>query len=290
MTTCDARVQKLAREAVEKGLVDLDARQGYRKPLAHLKTPQQMAAHEKKLAKEFPVGAVARQDRRGRDHRADRRRQAVGGRRAGAGATWRRRRSTGGRRRRSARARPAAAPAPTARGADGRRESTRTTATARRCRWARRSGWLPLPAAVDRYNPKGLTADKRFAVGDVIRVRVHRLSEGQAGAPGARARAAGGGGGDRSEHARGEGDRRRLRLSAGRVRSRAAGQAAAGLVVQAVRLHGGVRDGEVDAGVGADRRAADLRVAGAGAVEAAERREGGVPRAGAAARGAGASR
>src|SRR6185312_1174960 len=33
-------------------------------------------------------------------------------------------------------------------------------------------GWLPLPAAVDRYNPKGLTADRRFTVGDVIRVRV----------------------------------------------------------------------------------------------------------------------
>ncbi|MGZ3441909.1 MAG: penicillin-binding transpeptidase domain-containing protein, partial [Polyangia bacterium] len=32
--------------------------------------------------------------------------------------------------------------------------------------------WLPLPSAIDRYNPKGLTADKRFAVGDVIRVRV----------------------------------------------------------------------------------------------------------------------
>ena len=43
-----------------------------------------------------------------------------------------------------------------------------------------------------------------------------------------------------------------------------AGEAAAGLVVQAVRLHGGVRDGEVHARVGADRRAADLRVAGAG--------------------------
>jgi len=33
-------------------------------------------------------------------------------------------------------------------------------------------GWLPLPSAIDRYNPKGLTADRRFAVGDVIRVRV----------------------------------------------------------------------------------------------------------------------
>src|SRR5262249_19155898 len=33
-------------------------------------------------------------------------------------------------------------------------------------------GWLPLPAVVDRYNPKGRTGDRRFAVGDVIRVRV----------------------------------------------------------------------------------------------------------------------
>jgi len=56
VTTCDARVQKLARDAVEKGLVDLDARQGYRKPLAHLKTPQQIQAHGKKLAKDFPSG------------------------------------------------------------------------------------------------------------------------------------------------------------------------------------------------------------------------------------------
>ena len=50
VTTCDARIQKLAREAVEKGLVDLDARQGYRKPLAHLKTPQQIEAHETQAA------------------------------------------------------------------------------------------------------------------------------------------------------------------------------------------------------------------------------------------------
>ena len=56
VTTCDARVQKLAREAVEKGLVDLDARQGYRKPLAHLKGAAAIAAHQKKLAKDFPQG------------------------------------------------------------------------------------------------------------------------------------------------------------------------------------------------------------------------------------------
>ena len=54
-TTCDARIQKLAREAVEHGLQSLDERHGYRKPLAHL-SQAQMAAHAKKLAKEFPEG------------------------------------------------------------------------------------------------------------------------------------------------------------------------------------------------------------------------------------------
>jgi penicillin-binding protein 1A len=52
-TTCDARIQKLTREAVEKGLVALDERHGYRKPLAHL-TGKPLEAHLRKLAKEFP--------------------------------------------------------------------------------------------------------------------------------------------------------------------------------------------------------------------------------------------
>jgi penicillin-binding protein 1A len=37
-TTCDSRVQRVAREALEHNLEALDERQGYRKPLAHLKS------------------------------------------------------------------------------------------------------------------------------------------------------------------------------------------------------------------------------------------------------------
>ena len=172
VTTCDARIQKLAREAVEKGLVDLDARQGYRKPLAHLKTPQQMQAHEKKLAKEFPAGPSRDKIVEGVITGA-----VVGGevgdggRRCRRRRSWRRSRCAGGRRRRSARARRRRRsrprrPRPTAaelkaHDADGATVSLGAT-----------QGWLPLPAAIDRYNPKGLIADRRFAVGDVIRVRV----------------------------------------------------------------------------------------------------------------------
>ena len=142
VTTCDARMQKLAREAVEKGLVDLDARQGYRKPLAHLKTPQQIAAHEKKLAKDFPSGPSRDKIVEGVITELIVGGKPVGGRRARAPAdSGDEEGATGGRRRRSARARRhGAAPAQTARALRGRREMTRTTATARRCRWARRRG------------------------------------------------------------------------------------------------------------------------------------------------------
>jgi penicillin-binding protein 1A len=131
-TTCDARIERLARDAVEKGLIDLDARQGYRKPLMHLKNAQQIAAHEAKLKKELPEGPGTSKVVEGvikelvvgeKGHDND-------GAKVGLGAYV---------------------------------------------------GWLPLKVdtptavnpnpAVDRYNPKALTADKRFAVGDVIRVR-----------------------------------------------------------------------------------------------------------------------
>ncbi len=36
-TTCDARIQRIARDALERGLENLDERQGYRKPMAHWK-------------------------------------------------------------------------------------------------------------------------------------------------------------------------------------------------------------------------------------------------------------
>jgi len=159
-TTCDARIQKLARDAVEKGLVDLDARQGYRKPLAHLKTPQQIQAHEKKLAKDFPSGpsrdkivegvitelTVKAEEPKLVEKRTQGRAPAP--KRPGKAA-----------------APPPATPPPAvvdhAHDNDGAMVSLGAT-----------QGWLPLPATVDRYNPKALTADKRFAVGDVIRVRV----------------------------------------------------------------------------------------------------------------------
>jgi penicillin-binding protein 1A len=114
-TTCDARIQKLAREAVEKGLVDLDGRQGYRKPLAHLKD-KALDAHVRKLSKEFPSGP-------GRE-------KIVEG-------------------------------VVTKLAKDGAEISLGV-----------KTAWLPLPTAIDRYNPKALPPEKRFAVGDVLRVRI----------------------------------------------------------------------------------------------------------------------
>jgi len=117
-TTCDSRIQKLTREAVEKGLEGLDERHGYRKPLAHL-TGKALDAHVKKLAKDFPTGPSM-----GR---------VVEGVIKGVPKFP----------------------------SDGFEVELGT-----------KVGFLPLPAQVDRYNPKGISFDKRFAVGDVVRVRV----------------------------------------------------------------------------------------------------------------------
>ncbi|HZS37077.1 MAG TPA: PBP1A family penicillin-binding protein, partial [Polyangia bacterium] len=120
-TTCDTRIQKLAREAVERQLQALDERHGYRKPSAHL-NPAQMAAHAKKLAKEMPDGPTMD--------------KIVDGVIAAVKVTPKH---------------------------DGDGAVIDLGAKA---------GWLPLPMSADRYNPKALAADKRFAVGDVVRVRV----------------------------------------------------------------------------------------------------------------------
>ncbi|MCU1278740.1 MAG: penicillin-binding protein, family, partial [bacterium] len=172
VTTCDARVQKLAREAVEKGLVDLDARQGYRKPLAHLKTPQQMQAHQKKLAKDFPSGPSRDKIVEGVITEL-----TVGGRSVvggvapppalPSGTPYRSRhgRAPAPKRAGKAEAAPAAAPPPAV--VDHSHDNDGATVSL-----GASQAWLPLPSTIDRYNPKGLTADKRFAVGDVIRVRV----------------------------------------------------------------------------------------------------------------------
>ncbi len=120
-TRCDAKIQRIARDAVEKGLVELDARQGFRRALARLK-PAEWKKHHAALEKEFPsepgLGKVA-----------DGLVSTIGNGSATepAGAVV----DLGG-----------------------------------------VSGFLPLPAAIDRYNPKAQSATERFAAGDVLRVRV----------------------------------------------------------------------------------------------------------------------
>jgi penicillin-binding protein 1A len=175
-TTCDARMQKLAREAVEKGLVDLDGRQGYRRPLAHLRGTQ-IQAHEKKLAREFPQGPSRDKIVEGVITQL-----TVGGRpsEGGVGGELVDKRAKG-RAPTTPTTRPGktaappviAANAPTAKNlTQARPEDHAHDSDGALVSLGAKQGWLPLPASIDRYNPKGLTADKRFAVGDVIRVRV----------------------------------------------------------------------------------------------------------------------
>jgi penicillin-binding protein 1A len=117
-TTCDARIQKLTREAVEKGLVDLDGRQGYRKPLGHL-TGAGLKAHLQRLARDYPTGPSSGKIVEGVVKRV-----------------------------------------------------VKAPSDGLEMELGAKTGFLALPATVDRYNPKAQTADKRFAVGDVLRVRV----------------------------------------------------------------------------------------------------------------------
>jgi penicillin-binding protein 1A len=126
-TRCDAKIQKLARESVEKGLVDLDARQGFRKPLHHLKGAEIGKWHDK-LAKEFSaepgLGKVVE------------------------GVVT----------------------------ALGDADATIDLGAV--------TGTLPLPAVTDRYNPKAQKPAERFAIGDVLRVRVLEPGRAHDGAPG----------------------------------------------------------------------------------------------------------
>jgi penicillin-binding protein 1A len=171
VTTCDARIQKLARDAVEKGLVDLDARQGYRKPLAKLKGAQ-LLAHEKKLAQLFPSGPSRDKIVEGIVTKV-----IVGGNEAddnGDELVDKRVKGRGG----PPAHRPGQAPAatttaPTAKAlTQPKPEDHAHDGDGALVSLGTKTGWLPLPSSIDRYNPKGQVADKRFAVGDVIRVRV----------------------------------------------------------------------------------------------------------------------
>jgi penicillin-binding protein 1A len=181
VTTCDSRIQKLAREAVEKGLVDLDARQGYRKPLAHL-TGAQLRAHLKKLSKDFPTGPSM-----GKIVEGVVTELVVEGRTVGRAAdegpqpvpVKGRAPATPQRRTKELAPAPKAA-APTSKPADPGETPEAQERHAGDGAWVDlgiKKAWLPLPASLDRYNPKALTADKRFAVGDVIRVRVIEQSK-----------------------------------------------------------------------------------------------------------------
>jgi penicillin-binding protein 1A len=117
-TYCDSRIQKLAREALEKGLLELDGRHGYRKPIAHLHGAQ-LASHLKRLRRELPNGPSMGKIVEG------------------------------------------VVVALTPEAAEVDLGATRAK--------------LPLGTSsgtLDRYNPKGLSVNERFLVGDVLRVRV----------------------------------------------------------------------------------------------------------------------
>ena len=54
-TTCDARIQKAARTALESGLLHIDERQGYRQRIKHLSSTEQTKLHQA-LLRELPTG------------------------------------------------------------------------------------------------------------------------------------------------------------------------------------------------------------------------------------------
>ncbi len=117
-TTCDSKIQKLTRETLEKGLVELDGRHGFRKPSAHLKGAA-LAEHLSQLKKEYPTASLDK---------------IIEGVIVGLSDA----------------------------------EATVDVGAYK--------GTLPLGA--DRYNPKNISSDKRFAVGDVVRVRAVEIGHG----------------------------------------------------------------------------------------------------------------
>ena len=144
-TTCDTRIERLAREALERGLETLDERQGYRKPVAHLKVVT--AAAIKQLLSERALhklhALIKSPSRSQRGKWLDDREKALG-----AGKT-------------------VEAVVVEVRPSAGVHPGVIVDAAPLR-------GFLPAQVVEgrhDRYNPKGLVVEKRFAVGDVITVR-----------------------------------------------------------------------------------------------------------------------
>ena len=146
-TTCDARIQKLGREAVERELEALDERQGYRKPVDHLKSvkPAEVKIALDKRALRKLHGMVEHPVRSQQDKWLEDRAAALGAGRGVEAVV--------------VQVVPSTAP-------KGNVPGVLVDAGSER-------GFLPLPVSErrDRYNPKGLPVERRFVIGDVIAVR-----------------------------------------------------------------------------------------------------------------------
>lgn len=143
VTTCDVRIQKLTRQALERNLELLDERQDYRKPLGRMKNLTQSAI--KSTLDERALRRLHRLiDKPTREQRTrwldDRARAFVQGRTVEAVVV-------------EIRAGKPGEPAGLVMDSGGTR------------------GFLPVSTAHDRYNPKQLPIEKRFSPGDILVVR-----------------------------------------------------------------------------------------------------------------------
>jgi penicillin-binding protein 1A len=146
-TTCDSRIEHLAREALERNLESLDERQGYRKPLGHLKSVSagtvKATLVERSLRRLHSM--IEKPTKQQRERWLEEREKALDEGRTVEGVVVELR--------------------------VGKTPGLVVDAAPSR-------GFLAVPvradgkdARHDRYNPKGLPLDKRFSVGDIITVR-----------------------------------------------------------------------------------------------------------------------
>ena len=281
-TTIDARMQDVARQSLERGLEDLDARQGFRGPSGHL-TGKALARRTAELQnareggrKDSAIfeGIVTRIDKgdmaseapatEASDAKPSRGGQGPQGRRQGRRSSE----ALGGHQGRDRGPRPEE-------GTQEREDLRRHRRRGRRRRSGSRAA-LHEGRQAARRSVLARRSDPRAARHRALARRGHAVAAGAGAGP------AGGDGGAGSDDAPGAGAGRRLRVSLGRFRSLAPGAPAAGVGVQADLLLRGDRIEEDHRGDGDQRLARGLR-----AVEAAELREG-VPGPGARADGAGA--
>jgi penicillin-binding protein 1A len=166
-TTCDARIEKLAREALEKQLESLDDRQGYRKPVAHAKSTTPAAV--KSLLEERALRHLHSMI----EHPTKAQRERWLEDRAGALAAGKVTEAV------VVEVRTADTPPPSVKSEGNVTKVTQVTKDPSEVGVIVDGGsdraFVPMPVIAgkhDRYNPKGLPVEKRFSVGDVIVVRV----------------------------------------------------------------------------------------------------------------------